>query len=163
MATPVGTPGQFIPPGFTCAILTISDTASQDPNSDASGQLLKRRFKFAPNASLKVVDCAIVPDEPHQIQQKVKEWTDQKKIKLILTTGGTGFGMRDGTPEVSPWSAVHCASYAPRLVYSHTLTETTRFHPHRHSLHLSPSPHPVSPRLSPLTACPRRLLQLYRV
>lgn len=164
--TMAGTPGQFIPPGFSCAILTISDTASQDPDTDASGQLLKRHFKFAPNASLRVVDCAIVPDEPDQIQQKVKEWIDEKKIKLILTTGGTGFGMRDGTPEVSPRSAISCPPCMVPCLSAHIHSLTT-FTSHRHSLHSSPSLHQVSLRLSPPMVCPRRHLQLchawYRV
>jgi molybdenum cofactor synthesis domain-containing protein len=43
----------------------------------------------------------IVSDDVEPIREIVKFWSDVKKVSLILTTGGTGFGVRDVTPEVS--------------------------------------------------------------
>ena len=43
----------------------------------------------------------IVPDEKEVISEKLREWCDGGKIDLILTTGGTGLGPRDVTPEAT--------------------------------------------------------------
>jgi molybdenum cofactor synthesis domain-containing protein len=46
---------------------------------------------------------AIVPDNPEAIRQVIESWTDPNnkfnRVDLILTSGGTGFGERDYTPE----------------------------------------------------------------
>lgn len=42
----------------------------------------------------------IVPDDETQIQAFVKEMSERGDIDWIVTTGGTGFGVRDRTPEV---------------------------------------------------------------
>lgn len=47
-----------------------------------------------------VVVTKIVPDEGDQIKSTLVEWSDQRGLSLILTTGGTGFSPRDVTPEV---------------------------------------------------------------
>ena len=41
----------------------------------------------------------IVPDEALRIQKCVTSWCDSRSVDLVLTTGGTGFGPRDITPE----------------------------------------------------------------
>ncbi|CAO1621985.1 unnamed protein product [Sympodiomycopsis kandeliae] len=61
--------------------------------------MLKRTIKYSPAGLFRVVETEIVPDDPKLIQEKVKNWIDVKGVKLVLTTGGTGFGLRDGTPE----------------------------------------------------------------
>ena len=43
----------------------------------------------------------IVPDEPGLISAKLKEWCDGTEVDLVLTTGGTGLGPRDVTPEAT--------------------------------------------------------------
>jgi gephyrin len=45
----------------------------------------------------------IVPDEIPQIQDQVKNWADKDGLNLIITSGGTGFAIRDVTPEVQPF------------------------------------------------------------
>lgn len=42
----------------------------------------------------------IVPDDEEKIRSIVKTWSSTGDIDLVLTTGGTGFGERDMTPEV---------------------------------------------------------------
>ncbi len=47
------------------------------------------------------VSRAIVPDEREIISQKLREWCDGGNVDLVLTTGGTGLGPRDVTPEAT--------------------------------------------------------------
>jgi molybdopterin biosynthesis enzyme MoaB len=53
-------------------------------------------------ASCTVVENAIAPDEIDAIQAVVRRWAALDGIDWIVTTGGTGFGARDRTPEVRP-------------------------------------------------------------
>lgn len=85
------------------AILIISDTASVDAQSDKSGPILTEIFASAQHAkSWAAPVVKIVPDEMDQIQSAIKEWADSDDAyyNLILTSGGTGFALRDATPEV---------------------------------------------------------------
>jgi molybdopterin biosynthesis enzyme MoaB len=94
------------------AILIISDTASQNPTSDVTGNILKDIFDTEGRGQWGVVETKIVPDNIDQIQHAVTQWTDQLDVvtNLILTSGGTGFAVKDNTPEVreliflSSWS-----------------------------------------------------------
>ena len=47
------------------------------------------------------IELKCVPDEVEAIQAALKEWTDVKRLSLVLTTGGTGFSPRDVTPEAT--------------------------------------------------------------
>ncbi|MEL7563347.1 MAG: MogA/MoaB family molybdenum cofactor biosynthesis protein, partial [Dehalobacterium sp.] len=43
----------------------------------------------------------IIPDEQKLLEEKIKEFTDEKSLDLVFTTGGTGFSPRDVTPEAT--------------------------------------------------------------
>ncbi|KAG0213241.1 hypothetical protein BGX28_004814 [Mortierella sp. GBA30] len=78
-------------------VLTISDTASLDPVSDTSGPSLCRLIEAEARYSVQVKAC--IPDDFKIIQKTVTAWCDELDLHLVLTTGGTGFGVRDCTPE----------------------------------------------------------------
>ncbi|KAF9171292.1 hypothetical protein BGX20_007835 [Mortierella sp. AD010] len=78
-------------------VLTISDTASADPVSDTSGPSLCRLLESESRYTIQIT--AIVPDDFKAIQKTVTAWCDDLDLHLVLTTGGTGFGVRDCTPE----------------------------------------------------------------
>ncbi|KAG0297918.1 hypothetical protein BGZ96_004271 [Linnemannia gamsii] len=78
-------------------VLTISDTASQDPAADTSGPSLCRLVEAEPRYTVEVIAC--IPDDHKVIQKTVTAWCDELDLHLVLTTGGTGFGVRDCTPE----------------------------------------------------------------
>ncbi|CAO3563971.1 unnamed protein product [Mortierella alpina] len=78
-------------------VLTISDTASLDPVSDTSGPSLCRLLEAEPRYKVQVKAC--VPDDFKVIQRTVTAWCDELDLHLIVSTGGTGFGVRDCTPE----------------------------------------------------------------
>lgn len=83
---------QFIP--VNIAVLTISDSRSEA--DDVSGKLLRERLLAAGH---KLTDQQIVRDDIYQIRAMVSKWIADPAIQVVLTTGGTGFTGRDGTPE----------------------------------------------------------------
>ena len=76
-------------------IITISDRASAGNYKDLGGPALKRA---AQKAGWQVLSEAIVPDDEARIQETIRSFSRQG-CALILTTGGTGIGPRDVTPE----------------------------------------------------------------
>jgi molybdopterin adenylyltransferase len=76
-------------------IITISDRASANEYKDLGGPALK---EVAQNAGWQVLSEAVVPDDAERIQETIRSFS-QQGCGLILTTGGTGVGPRDITPE----------------------------------------------------------------
>ena len=76
-------------------IITISDRASAGDYEDLGGPAVK---EAAQNAGWQVLAEAIVPDDAIRIQDTIRSFSKQG-CGLILTTGGTGIGPRDVTPE----------------------------------------------------------------
>src|SRR6184192_2274377 len=76
-------------------IITISDRASAGDYDDLGGPALKQ---VAQKIGWHVLAEAIVPDEMARIQETIRSFARQD-CGLILTTGGTGIGKRDVTPE----------------------------------------------------------------
>jgi molybdopterin adenylyltransferase len=81
-------------------ILTVSDRASRGVYQDLGGPAIR-------DALTEILGCpwdaltGIVPDERPVIEATLKEWCDQEKCCLIVTTGGTGPARRDVTPEAT--------------------------------------------------------------
>ena len=80
------------------ALLTVSDRSSRGERPDASGPALEQVIL---TQGWRVVQRAIVPDDLPAIRDMLVKWCDGGEIDLILTTGGTGFGPRDITPEAT--------------------------------------------------------------
>lgn len=95
-------------------ILIISDTAFQDPSTDKAADTLSDVFVNEGNGQWTVEDRKIVPDDVPTIQRAVSLSCDgQDYVNLLITTGGTGFAVKDNTPEaISP--LIH--RHAPGLV-----------------------------------------------
>lgn len=79
-------------------IITASDKGSRGEREDKSGVVIKEMVEAQ---GFKVVDYVILPDERDQLAETMKTWCDEKRVDLILTTGGTGFAKRDCTPEAT--------------------------------------------------------------
>ena len=84
-----------VPKAQTAAVLTASDGCAAGVVPDRSGVLARAILR---DLGFRVVDSAIVPDEVEAIRERVQEWA-ASGIRLVLTTGGTGLGPRDRTPE----------------------------------------------------------------
>jgi len=84
---------------ITVGILTISDSSYRGEREDLSGPLLREMAVERLRAKVELE--AVVPDEVDIIKGTLIVWSDEVGLDLILTTGGTGFGPRDVTPEAT--------------------------------------------------------------
>ena len=80
------------------AILTISDRSARGEREDRSGPALAAA---AVAAGFRVVAQEIVPDDREEIETRLRAFADGGQIQMVLTTGGTGVGPRDVTPEAT--------------------------------------------------------------
>src|SRR5437870_9089069 len=76
-------------------IITISDRASAGDYKDLGGPAVK---EVAQKNGWQVLSEAVIPDSATKIQETIRSFSKQG-CGLILTTGGTGIGQRDVTPE----------------------------------------------------------------
>ena len=83
-------------PKIDVAVLTISDGCFKGKRIDESGKYLKEKVE---ENGWNVIKYEILPDEKDMIEKKLIEFSEM--VDLILTTGGTGFGPRDITPEAT--------------------------------------------------------------
>lgn len=87
-------------------VITVSDKGSRGEREDLSGPIL---IKLVQEIGGEVVEYVILPDDQIILAEKMRQWADELCLDLIFTTGGTGFSMRDVTPEAT-------LSVADRLV-----------------------------------------------
>jgi molybdopterin adenylyltransferase len=80
------------------AILTISDSSSRGERPNLGGPTMRERCL---NWGWQIVSETVLPDERIQIYEQLKKIADSSAVDLILTTGGTGLGPRDVTPEAT--------------------------------------------------------------
>jgi molybdenum cofactor synthesis domain-containing protein len=83
---------------FSAAVLTISDKAAAGQREDTSGVAIR---ELLGSISIEVVRYDIVSDEQDAIADRLRRWADERVAQLIVTTGGTGLGLRDVTPEAT--------------------------------------------------------------
>ena len=80
------------------AILTISDKCSQGKREDKSGRIIE---EMLPEDTYEVCQKTIIPDDYGTITRTLRQFSDVLKVQVVLTTGGTGLGPRDVTPEAT--------------------------------------------------------------
>lgn len=81
------------------AILTASDMGARGEKEDASAQIIRELAEEDMQGT--IVDYRVVPDEMDEIMAALIEMADYFHADLIITTGGTGLGPRDITPEAT--------------------------------------------------------------
>jgi molybdenum cofactor synthesis domain-containing protein len=105
------------------AVITVSDSVSQGKGADRSGPAVAERCRAL---GWEVVYSEAVPDDRLAIEKLLTLHADSGSVNLILTTGGTGIGPRDTTPEVT---AAVCSRLIPgfaELMRSTGLQSTRR-------------------------------------
>lgn len=108
---------------YTVAILTVSDKGYAGQREDASGAAIE---ELAAKRGYAVVGRTVVPDERDMISAALLRLCDEDKIALILTTGGTGFSVRDVTPEATLAVVERQCPGIPEAMRAHSLTVTKR-------------------------------------
>ncbi len=96
----VGEEAIYEPKVFRNLVITLSDRASQGVYEDKSGPALEERINgyFKEQARKSEVQRIVIPDDAEVLKQVLE--THHKQMDFIFTTGGTGIGPRDITPEV---------------------------------------------------------------
>lgn len=85
-------------PVFRVGILTLSDKGYEGERKDQSGPKIR---ELLPREQYEVVSMRILPDEQAMIEEELIRLSDLEQCDLVLTTGGTGFSLRDVTPEAT--------------------------------------------------------------
>lgn len=83
---------------FKTAVITLSDKGSRGEREDLSGRVIQEMVAEMGGDAAKYV---LIPDEAHRLREQLLLFTDEQPVDLILTTGGTGLGPRDITPETT--------------------------------------------------------------
>ena len=80
------------------AVLTVSDGCFAGEREDRSGELIAR---WCERQQYELIHRGVVPDEADRIGSQIERWADSGEVDVVLTTGGTGFSLRDVTPEAT--------------------------------------------------------------
>lgn len=86
------------PRPWQAAVITLSDKGAKGERRDESGPAIAKRLT---EAGYEVVEQLLLADEAAPLKTQLMRLADQRQLDLILTTGGTGFGPRDITPEAT--------------------------------------------------------------
>ncbi len=80
------------------AVLVASDSSAAGDRADRSGKLIE---DLVTAAGWIVSEKTVTPDDRAVIAAQLRSWADGDDVALIVTTGGTGVGPRDVTPEAT--------------------------------------------------------------
>ena len=80
------------------AVLTISDSVAKGEREDLSGPAVVAACR---GLGWEITTALRVSDDLTNIREQLKELADSGRVDVLLTTGGTGIGPRDNTPEAT--------------------------------------------------------------
>src|SRR5467141_2859810 len=98
MSDPAGLGPVFMTTQIRAVVITVSDACSVGEREDTSGETL---VQLLTELGAEIVAKEIVNDDLEPLAHKLRAYADLKHANLIVTTGGTGFGSRDNTPEAT--------------------------------------------------------------
>src|SRR5882672_3601406 len=87
-----------MPIQIRAVVITSSDACAAGEREDTSGQTL---VQLLTELSAEIIAKEIVNDDLEPLADKLRAYSDRADVNLIMTTGGTGFGPRDNTPEAT--------------------------------------------------------------
>ncbi len=84
--------------GIQAVVITVSDACARGEREDLSGEAL---VDLLQQLGAKLVDRVVLSDDLDPLSQALNRFSKRDDVNLILTTGGTGLGPRDNTPEAT--------------------------------------------------------------
>lgn len=108
---------------FRVGILTASDKGAAREREDLSGTAIR---DIVTEWGYSVASYSILPDEVEKLEQEMKRLADENICDLILTTGGTGFSVRDVTPEATLAVSERLVPGIPEAIRAYSMTITKR-------------------------------------
>lgn len=105
------------------AVMTLSDKGYAGERVDTSGP---RAAQLLAAAGYEIVEEVLLPDAQKRIEQELKRLADSRQVDLIITTGGTGFSLRDVTPEATLAVATRNALGIAEAIRAESLKITPR-------------------------------------
>jgi len=79
-------------------VITVSDACARGEREDASGAAL---VELLTKLGAEIVESKILSDDLDPLTQALRDYAERVDVNLIITTGGTGLGPRDNTPEAT--------------------------------------------------------------
>ncbi len=108
---------------FRVGIITASDKGSTGERQDISGERIRI---IVEEHGYEVSFYQILPDEKGILQETMRRLCDENTADLLLTTGGTGFSMRDVTPEATTAIAERMVPGIAEAIRAYSMTITKR-------------------------------------
>ncbi|HWR40903.1 MAG TPA: MogA/MoaB family molybdenum cofactor biosynthesis protein [Patescibacteria group bacterium] len=107
---------------YNIGVITASDKGSRGEREDISGQTIKEMLTDLGT----VRHYAVVADEQAELSREMVHMADELHLDLILTTGGTGLGPRDVTPEATLAVVEKLVPGIPEVMRAKSLEKTNR-------------------------------------
>lgn len=108
---------------LTAAVITVSDKGSVGLRKDESGPIITEGLR---GNNFIVKEEIIVPDEQPIIEKQLMRLADQRQVNLVITTGGTGFALRDVTPEATNAVCDRMANGIAEAIRAYSMQYTKR-------------------------------------
>ena len=102
-------------------VITVSDACSRGERRDDSGAAL---VELLTGLGAQIVDQKVLSDDLEPLAQALREYAERTEVNLIITTGGTGLGPRDNTPEATQQIIERAAPGIAEAIRSESLKAT---------------------------------------
>ena len=83
---------------YTAAVITLSDRSYNKEREDLSGPAVVKKLE---ENNYIIAEQLLIPDDKEICEKNLVRLCDQREVDLIITTGGTGFSLKDITPEAT--------------------------------------------------------------
>ena len=108
---------------FQAAVITLSDKGARGERKDESGPAAVQLLQ---EAGYQVAETLLIADEPEVLKKHLIRLADSRQVDLIITSGGTGFSLRDQTPEATLAVADRNAPGIAVAIRAQSMTITNR-------------------------------------
>jgi molybdenum cofactor synthesis domain-containing protein len=108
---------------YTAVVVTVSDKGSSGLREDLSGPEVKRVLE---GAGFRVMETLVLPDERGVLAEAFRGICDRGDADLVVSTGGTGFALRDVTPEATMDVSERLAPGLAEAMRAESLKKTPR-------------------------------------